>query len=167
MCKLYENYRFLQKPRQPSEGMLNRGGSHVIAFICRSIYWKETCIRHQKFRISSGLLTPTSCKIWNKVIHLSLFLYPKIWDNTAYPTYLTNDQIRKRESTLKSISAIQMALVLFLQLYKEFNHRIFEIIPVGEKYIFRNMDVVHRYILVDNFVIAVIENSVYMSGFLH
>lgn len=60
-----------------------------------------------------------------------------------------------------------MALMLFLQLYKEFNHRIFEIIPVGQKYIFRNTDVVHRYILVDYFVIALTENSVEMSGFLH
>lgn len=50
--------------------------------------------------------------------------------------------------------------MLFLQLYKEFNHRIFEIIPVGQKYIFRNMDVVHRYLLVDNFVTAFIDNSV-------
>lgn len=57
--------------------------------------------------------------------------------------------------------------MLFLELYKEFNHRIFEIIPVGQKYVFRNMDVVHRYILVDYFVITLIKNSVCQAFYIH
>ena len=96
-------------------------------------------------------MIPTSYKIWMKMMHLNLFLYLKIWDNITHPTYLTNDQIRKCKCTLKNINATQMALMLFLQLYKEFNHRIFKIIPVGQKYTLRNMGVVHRYILVDFF----------------
>lgn len=69
-----------------------------------------------------------------------------------------------------------MALMLFPQLYKEFNHRIFKIIPVCQKYTLRNMGVVHRYLLVrllsDSllsditfFVIASIENSAYVRLF--
>lgn len=58
-------------------------------------------------------------------MYLSLFFNLKTGDNTACHTYLINDnQIQKCKSTLKSINATQMALMLLLQLYKEFNQNI-------------------------------------------
>lgn len=90
--KLLDFYKNLDNyPR----GFKTYVGIGVIAFFAKGFTGKAPLLEALSLGFSLDLWLLTSYKIWSQVMHLSLFLYLKIWDKTAYPTYLTNDVQKK------------------------------------------------------------------------